>query len=160
MLTGGQRMVTKTHSSEIRTPRARRRPDGHISEKLKTSSHGTAPGVLEDHNKSFLDSRNDQRGPKETAIAFVTSGAVDRRHTTTRAGKRAGHSSRWESGPPARPMSPFWRSPSRFIPSSFPAAYLRPLGVVPVAGSKLTAADQDQGGKSENGPLRQIESTT
>ena len=41
-----------------------------------------------------------------------------------------------------------------------PAAYLRPLGVLPVAGRKLTAADQDQGGKSENGPLRQIESTT
>ena len=55
-------------SSEIRTPRAGRRLDGQISEKLKTSSHGTARGVLEDQNKSILDSRHDQRGAKETAL--------------------------------------------------------------------------------------------
>lgn len=45
-----------------------------FSEKLKTSSHGTAQGVLEDQNKSFPDSRHDQRGSKELALLWYDPG--------------------------------------------------------------------------------------
>ena len=159
MLTGGQRMVTKTHSSEIRTPRAGRRPDGHISEKLKTSSHGTAPGVLEDHNESFLDSRHDQRGSN---VAHCFRNIRGRGPALNDHGAR--EESRtfesWGIWTTSKANVTVLAQPEQVHTILIPAAYLRPLGVTPVAGRKLTAADQDQGGKSENGPLRQIESTT